>query len=1063
MTWQRPAHAGFFIFRRPLLTLKDLTDLSGANRPIEDSDAVGLEEAWSRLLDRPDFRDAVGLQSPSLRAAIDQVRAAGKDVSSSAISMAVYRYASRSAWRATPRGLFAGVGVGKVSDTAGLGPVDAPDARVCVDLSLDYLGALVDQFVRHESLCRGVPLVRNPTLVRFGDSIHLRSCRFGPDRASTETVQLESSALLQKMVNSLGAAPMTPADVRRWMVACGVSAADFNGRLLELIETEILVPALAVCPVSTDPVDDALCALPDAPPLLTIKNTLRTVRMAVQQHRGDPGDLRLPQLERHCRSLPPVPGFEAANRAFNVETLWTGCDVRLTGQHIKAVAKAIHCLHVLFGDLGMGRLDGVRQAFADRFGETTVPLQRLLDVTHGVGEVLARAAPPDRWALRGRRAALLRCLCDSLADGRKAIELDARFVASFERTDLPPMPPACAALLRCVEPSTSDGSIEPRDITLLSVVGCVGSELWARHARNDPAITEAARCLRALLPEDEAGVVRADVILAPPSGADLASRPGGQRIRILCSAVPPEPDTIDLTLDDLHVQIVNERLCLVSRRLGCEVQPVIGSSIDPSQVGSPAYRFLCLLAYQDWATPLKWDWGELNESPFLPCVRMGNVVLSPPRWRIDRADLAAVESMEAEEPSARARWRGWCERHGLPRWAAVRDADDALPCDLWQPWGETMIRQAVRQHGCAFIEALPSTPRSPRGAAPNVVDQVSELIVPITYSQPSGLTGYVSSQRVRSEDWMGKFGEGVRLPGSDWLYAKLYASPFQIERLLRDELPAMLQRLRDECGVRNWFFFRYRDTAWHLRLRLHVPQASSRPRAREILEMAATDLLSREAVWRLQFDTYFREIERFGGARGCELVEQFFAVESELVLRALCKWRDDSMCVDTALQLAASWVSWTWEQLGLPPAERLTLCRALAREHQRLFHSKDASSEERSALAESARTSLRTRARALRRLPFEDVNAASSPWRGHCRRASRSLTALRQLAAAGELTGGTRLLAGNLSHLLIARLFAKDHDAHERNLYVQLSRLLRSLHGPWASQNQGTVGARPDG
>lgn len=1047
MIKQRSAHAGFFIFRRPLLSLTDLSDLSGPDQSTNLNAAADQEEACLRLLERAEFRRAVGLQSPSLRTAIDRTLAAGNRIACSPIGLAVYRYAARSAWRGAPRGLFAGVGLGHISHVPHTPSVVTPRAHVRIDFSLDYLSALVDQVVKDESLYRLIPLVRNPTLVRFGDIIHLRSHRSGLVRPAAETIQLEASPLLRKLVASLGAGQMEPRDVKRWMLASGVSEADLDGRLRELIEAEVLVPALAVCPVSSDPVRDALCALPDVAPWRTITRTLQATRTHIRRIRSAPSELSLEMLEQHRDSLPPVPGFEAANRAFNVETHWTGCNIHLASQQIDQVAKVIHCLHVMFGDLGNGRLDGVRQAFADRFGEATVPLPQVLDAEHGVGEAIEMTAPPDRWALRGRRTALLRRLHESLANGGQTVELDADFVAAFNAADLPPMPPACAALLRCVVPSTTNGPLEPQEITLQAVVGCTGSELWGRHARSEPAIAEAAESLGALLSNGETDVVLAEVILAPPSCADLASRPNRHRVRILCSPVPPEPNTVDLTLNDLYVRIVNERICLMSRRLGGEIRPIVGSSIDPARVGSPAYRFLCLLSYQDWATPLKWEWGELQDSPFLPCVRMGNVILSQPKWRIDRAELAELDSIGASQPSDRTRWCHWLRSRKLPRWAAVCDIDESLPCDLWQPWGEAMIRQAVRRHGYVCLEALPSAlDRSGDDSVDRgnqVCDQVTELIVPMTYTQSPRCNVQTLSTRVRSADWMGKFGEGVRLPGSDWLYAKLYASPFEIDRVLRNELPKVLQRLRDECAVRTWFFFRYRDTSWHLRLRVHLPRAALRSRAREIVESAANDMLSREIIWRLQFDTYFREIERFGGAQACDLVEQLFSAESDLALAALRVSQDESKCADSMIQLAASWVSWTWQQLGLTLVERRTLCNVIAPAHKHLSSAIKPSSGDPGALTESARVAMRTRARALRHLPFERVDAPTSPWREYSQRALRSLKSLRQLADAGELVGGTRSLAANLSHLLVVRLFPENHDAHERELYVQLSRLLR--------------------
>lgn len=54
-----------------------------------------------------------------------------------------------------------------------------------------------------------------------------------------------------------------------------------------------------------------------------------------------------------------------------------------------------------------------------------------------------------------------------------------------------------------------------------------------------------------------------------------------------------------------------------------------------------------------------------------------------------------------------------------------------------------------------------------------------------------------------------------------------------------------------------------------------------------MLHEAVTPLLDKGLLWRVQFDTYEREVERYGGAEGMLLAEQLFQVDSEAVLRII--------------------------------------------------------------------------------------------------------------------------------------------------------------------------------
>ena len=98
--------------------------------------------------------------------------------------------------------------------------------------------------------------------------------------------------------------------------------------------------------------------------------------------------------------------------------------------------------------------------------------------------------------------------------------------------------------------------------------------------------------------------------------------------------------------------------------------------------------------------------------------------------------------------------------------------------------------------------------------------------------------------------------------------------PSAIQSMLREDIAALVTRLKTECRVWEWFFFRYEDPDWHLRLRVRAPGSAERARVLDLIESTTRSLQSKEAVWRLQYDTYFREVERFGGPKVCGLVER---------------------------------------------------------------------------------------------------------------------------------------------------------------------------------------------
>jgi thiopeptide-type bacteriocin biosynthesis protein len=121
-------------------------------------------------------------------------------------------------------------------------------------------------------------------------------------------------------------------------------------------------------------------------------------------------------------------------------------------------------------------------------------------------------------------------------------------------------------------------------------------------------------------------------------------------------------------------------------------------------------------------------------------------------------------------------------------------------------------------------------------------------------------------------------------PGSEWLYVKLYTGPATADRLLRDLIRPFVKDVKRQRGVDRWFFIRLSDPEFHLRLRFHGQPDRLRDSVQPLLKDALAPLLADNRIWRAQFDTYEREVERYGGVEGIALTEQLFQIDSEAVL-----------------------------------------------------------------------------------------------------------------------------------------------------------------------------------
>ncbi|MCG2612220.1 thiopeptide-type bacteriocin biosynthesis protein [Flavobacterium sp. SM15] len=121
--------------------------------------------------------------------------------------------------------------------------------------------------------------------------------------------------------------------------------------------------------------------------------------------------------------------------------------------------------------------------------------------------------------------------------------------------------------------------------------------------------------------------------------------------------------------------------------------------------------------------------------------------------------------------------------------------------------------------------------------------------------------------------------------GSEWLYFKVYLGVKSADALLKDLTP-YIHAFKEETLIDKWFFIRYRDPHEHLRLRFHCASPSGIFQVVERLHLIFDALLSEDVIWKVQIDTYQRELERYGIAT-MEASESIFSYDSDLFMNYL--------------------------------------------------------------------------------------------------------------------------------------------------------------------------------
>ncbi|MFD0862875.1 thiopeptide-type bacteriocin biosynthesis protein [Sungkyunkwania multivorans] len=132
------------------------------------------------------------------------------------------------------------------------------------------------------------------------------------------------------------------------------------------------------------------------------------------------------------------------------------------------------------------------------------------------------------------------------------------------------------------------------------------------------------------------------------------------------------------------------------------------------------------------------------------------------------------------------------------------------------------------------------------------------------------------------------------IPGEEWLYYKIYVGKRSANMVLTDIVLPLSNALLTEGHIDKWFFIRYADPDFHLRIRLHLSDMEKLGLVISSMHQAMATFIAEGIIYKVQIDTYQRELERYGG-ESIALAESYFMHDSILVAGAIDLIEDENL------------------------------------------------------------------------------------------------------------------------------------------------------------------------
>ncbi len=170
-------------------------------------------------------------------------------------------------------------------------------------------------------------------------------------------------------------------------------------------------------------------------------------------------------------------------------------------------------------------------------------------------------------------------------------------------------------------------------------------------------------------------------------------------------------------------------------------------------------------------------------------------------------------------------------------------------------------------------------------------------------------------------------------PGEEWLYIRLYTGPDTCEEWLAEVLPVVVKELQDKGMINCWFFVKYLDPHYHLRIRFHLLKDEYMSDVVKIIKDFSLHYYSNELIWKLEIGSYDRELKRYGD--WIESTEDIFSYDSDFWLGILSEIRNDKDGEEKRWQAAAYNVHLIFNAFGIEISDRIVLLNKM---YDSLFH-----------------------------------------------------------------------------------------------------------------------------
>ncbi|MDN5286014.1 MAG: Lantibiotic dehydratase domain protein [Mucilaginibacter sp.] len=847
----------FYLLRTPVNTINRLS-------ATKDKSADNLLETFS--VD-PVFMEGLFVASPELYHSYqkyllgDSLNPAAKEK----LFNAVYKYFIRYCSKSTPFGLFAGFAYGVFVNEENIKLKKPHQHTRSLRLDMSYVVALCDALGRMPQIREQVKYYPNNTSYKLEDKLFyidfsvdefIKTYRLSSVDASE---YLEGIAAICKKGSPLEG-------IYSFLEEKGISHPQAVSYVDELIDNKILLSELEPTVVGLNNLDKVISIVCSFKGIDHIKDILSAISHLMLSS----GDM-LTKSQEVKKLLSELIVVDNDKNLFQLDLELETASNKISRETIDRFRPELEAVFLALAyPYKNSRLEEFKRAYLERYEGNEMPLSQVLDPVYGLGydpesssdEVddidlikdLPAGTPQKKEHQTDRLSELrLKKLAEALKYGRHSVTVTAEELTQLKQ-DIPynKLPESFYIAGSLIKINGEENSGYKLSLPLF--IGSSGANLLNRFASASPANRQKIKRYIKVEESFQKEKIYAEIVHLPqPRIGNVLLRPSTRAYEIPYLGASNLPADNQILISDLLVSINKGKVVLRSIKHNREVLPKL-TTAHMYMTGLNVYKFLGDVQKQDVYDYYTWDWKELTNHEFLPRIETRSIILSPARWRISREMVKANTSVAEFAEKLRA------ITPVLPRWFFVIEVDLELLIDLENGHSLGILLNLLQKYPKLELKECTQDPENSL-ATSALGGHFHEFIIPY-HKIPLPIPENVSLLKKTSRP------ASINIPmayalGSEWLFLKIYCGTETADFILNALRPYIEKWLHFGI-IDKWFFIRYHDPGYHLRIRFHSHLVDFYGFIIRDINQLIQPLTESGKVASLVTGNYVREIARYG-------------------------------------------------------------------------------------------------------------------------------------------------------------------------------------------------------